>query len=106
MMSGGCGELRCQYVYNGTSCYHRIRANVLQHTDIRISEDAGRYLCDFIYFSSLAHLAKREEEKRVVFLHVPVEADEAALKTGIEVTIELIRALVQSGRMKKLATGP
>ena len=42
----------------------------------------------------------------MVFLHVPVEADEAALKTGVEVTIELIRALVQSGRMKKLATDP
>jgi pyroglutamyl-peptidase len=58
-----------------------------------------------MYFSSLAHLEKRGEEKRVVFLHVPVASDEAALKTGVEVTIELIRALVQSGRMKKLATG-
>jgi pyrrolidone-carboxylate peptidase len=63
-------------------------------------------LCDFIYYSSLSHLLKKGEEKRVVFLHVPVEADEAALKTGVEVTIELIRALVQSGRMKKLATNP
>lgn len=54
-----------------------------------------------MYFSSLAYLEKKGEEKRVVFLHVPVDADEAALETGVEVTIELIRALVQSGRMKK-----
>lgn len=70
--------------------------------DIRISEDAGRYLCDFIYFSSLAYLEKKEEDRRVVFLHVPVNADDIAIENGIEITIELIRALVQSGRMKKL----
>jgi len=68
---------------------------------VRISEDAGRYLCDFIYYSSLAHLTKKREERRVVFLHVPVDSDEAATKTGVEVTLELIRAMVQSGRLKK-----
>jgi pyroglutamyl-peptidase len=77
-----------------------------QNADIRVSEDAGRYLCDFIYYSSLAYLEKSREEKRVVFLHVPIEADEAALKTGVDVTIELIRAMVQSGRMTKPTAGP
>lgn len=33
--------------------------------DVRVSEDAGRYLCDFIYYSSLAHLEKNKERKRV-----------------------------------------
>ena len=50
----------------------------------------------------MAHLYKKAEDRRVVFLHVPVESDDAAVKAGIEVTIELIRAIVQSGRMKKL----
>jgi pyrrolidone-carboxylate peptidase len=74
---------------------------MLQKTDVRISEDAGRYLCDFIYYSSLAHLTKKKEERRVVFLHVPVESDESAIKTGVDVTIELIRAIVRSGTLKK-----
>jgi len=69
---------------------------------VRVSEDAGHYLCDFIYYSSLAYLAKNEEDKRVVFLHVPVHADKAAVETGVSVAIELIRAIVQSGRIKKL----
>jgi pyroglutamyl-peptidase len=43
-----------------------------------------------------------EEERRVVFLHVPVEADERHISTGINATIELIRAIVQSGQLKKL----
>jgi pyrrolidone-carboxylate peptidase len=76
----------------------------LPQLDVRISEDAGRYLCDFIYFSSLAHLLKKDEERRVVFLHVPVESDENAVQTGTEVTLELIRALVQSMQAKKVAS--
>lgn len=76
-------------------------ANKVQGKDVRVSEDAGRYLCDFIYFSSMAYLEQKEEERRVVFLHVPVNADEVAIENGIEITIELIRAMVQSDRMKK-----
>ncbi|KAF4628397.1 hypothetical protein G7Y89_g9758 [Cudoniella acicularis] len=72
----------------------------LPNTDVRVSEDAGRYLCDFIYYSSLAYLTKKEEERRVVFLHVPVQSDTAAIQVGVEACIELIRAIVQSGRMK------
>jgi pyroglutamyl-peptidase len=49
----------------------------------------------------LAHLTEKGEERRVVFLHVPVDSNESAVKTGVEVTIELIRALVQSDRLKK-----
>lgn len=64
--------------------------------DLRISENAGHYLCDFIYFSSLAHLYKRNEYRRVVFLHVPCEAGEQALAQGTELTVSLIRALVES----------
>lgn len=72
--------------------------------DLRISEDPGRWLCDFVYFSSLAHLEKKGEERRVAFLHVPVESDEKGIQTGISVTIELIRALLDSAKFKKLTT--
>ena len=49
----------------------------------------------------MAYLYQKEEERRVVFLHVPVDSDDAAVRTGTDVTIALIRAMVQSGRMKK-----
>jgi len=81
--------------------WQRWRA-ALPGADIRVSEDAGRYLCDFIYYSSLAHLKRKQEERRVVFLHVPIDSDPVAVKTGLEITIELIRAIVKSGRMKKV----
>lgn len=73
----------------------------LPDTDARISEDAGRYLCDFIYYSSLAELTKRQERKRVLFLHVPVGVDEESVMKGVEITCELIRAIVASDITKK-----
>ncbi|KAB5580869.1 putative pyroglutamyl peptidase type I [Coniochaeta sp. 2T2.1] len=64
--------------------------------DLRISEDAGRYLCDFIYMSSLTHLYKAGEERKVLFLHVPSDSSERAINTGRELAIQLIRSLVES----------
>jgi pyroglutamyl-peptidase len=63
---------------------------------VRISDDAGRYLCDFIYYSSLAHRWKQGKERRVTFLHVPADASERAVETGRELAAGLIRALVES----------
>lgn len=45
---------------------------------------------------------KRDEKKRVLFLHVPMEADEEAVRNGVQVTCELIRGVVASGRLKSL----
>jgi len=116
----GDGERRREegdnWVWNGVPDELLTSANIddvwrrwraaLPNVDIRISEDAGRYLCDFIYFSSLAYLYKKEEERRVIFLHVPVESDDISVRRGVDITIELIRALVQSGKMKKLTQQP
>lgn len=74
-----------------------------QSVDARVSEDAGRYLCDFIYYSSLAELTKKKEERRVMFFHVPADCDEEAIQKGVNMTLNLIRALVDSDRVRKLA---
>ncbi|KAK1755060.1 Pyroglutamyl-peptidase 1 [Echria macrotheca] len=64
--------------------------------NIRISEDAGRYLCDFIYFSSLAHLTKANAPRNVVFFHVPCENSEKNYAVGRELVLHLVRAIVES----------
>jgi pyroglutamyl-peptidase len=65
---------------------------------VKDSDDAGNYLCDFIYYSSLSHFWRKGDGKRpVVFLHVPPESDEEVLSRGREVTKGLIRAIVASG---------
>ncbi|KAI9145728.1 hypothetical protein BKA69DRAFT_459343 [Paraphysoderma sedebokerense] len=35
------------------------------------SEDAGRYLCDFTYYSSLYHCSRHRSKNSTLFLHVP-----------------------------------
>jgi pyroglutamyl-peptidase len=72
--------------------------------NLRVSEDAGHYLCDFIYFSSLAHLWKQQRPKKVVFLHVPLHSDEQSIKRGVELVLTLIRSLVESELEKKTAS--
>jgi pyrrolidone-carboxylate peptidase len=70
--------------------------------DCRPSDDAGHYLCDYIYFNSLAwcgrHSKKLEgggaTKRPVLFLHVPAESDEEMLEKGRDVTLALIEAMV------------
>lgn len=64
--------------------------------DLRISDDAGHYLCDFIYYSSLATCYKQGKERKVVFFHVPADPAEAIIKQGQELAVNLVRAIVES----------
>ncbi|KAH9880095.1 hypothetical protein J1614_002121 [Plenodomus biglobosus] len=66
--------------------------------DVRISRDPGNFLCGFIYYNSLAHYySLKKDERPVVFLHVPdISRSEDEMQKGLDVTIALIKALVQS----------
>ncbi|KAL1846652.1 hypothetical protein Plec18167_004963 [Paecilomyces lecythidis] len=63
-------------------------------SDIRISHDAGRYLCEFIFYTSLAQALQEGRDRSVVFFHVPSWHDEANIKIGTEIAVALIKALV------------
>ncbi|KAI1956839.1 hypothetical protein LOZ58_006060 [Ophidiomyces ophidiicola] len=62
--------------------------------DVRISEDAGRYLCEFIYYASLAYLYKEGIVRNAIFFHVPGWTDDASVESGRDILIGLIKALV------------
>ncbi|KAL4877542.1 hypothetical protein BJY04DRAFT_126012 [Aspergillus karnatakaensis] len=62
--------------------------------DIRISEDAGRYLCEFIFYTSLSLALQEGRDRNVVFFHVPSSCRDEDVDTGKEVAIGLIKALV------------
>jgi pyroglutamyl-peptidase len=68
--------------------------------DVRVSQNAGNFLCGFIYYNSLAHYYSiKEDERPVVFLHVPdLSGSEDKLREGWEVTVGLIKALVETRR--------
>ncbi|KAH0559479.1 hypothetical protein GP486_003999, partial [Trichoglossum hirsutum] len=74
--------------------------------DLRVSHDAGRYLCEFLYYVSLAKFREKsgeEGERPVLFLHVPqqqgdeLESEEEAVELGRGVILSLIRAVVSDG---------
>ncbi|KAK9418477.1 hypothetical protein SUNI508_07965 [Seiridium unicorne] len=69
--------------------------------ELRISEDPGHYLCDFIYFTSLAHLYKQHRPRQVLFLHVPANGAPDFIKTGTELATQLLRSMVESEVEKK-----
>ncbi|KAJ4365611.1 hypothetical protein N0V83_008231 [Neocucurbitaria cava] len=69
--------------------------------DVRLSPDAGNFMCGFIYYHSLAHYYSDEDGRRrpVAFLHVPdLSESEEKLREGWDVTVALIKALVESKR--------
>lgn len=69
---------------------------------LKSSEDAGHFLCDYIYFNSLATCHRAGQRKRVLFMHVPAVRSEPAdlyhesIDLGREVAIQLLRSLVES----------
>ncbi|KAG5953769.1 hypothetical protein E4U57_005086 [Claviceps arundinis] len=64
--------------------------------DLRISEDAGHFLCDWVYYCSLSHLMRSKRPKKACFLHVPCDTSDEQIRQGREVTLNLIRAIAES----------
>ena len=69
--------------------------------DLKISRDAGLFVCEYITYASLAylqyhknHLLPPDQRTGVAFLHAPALRDDAAIERGKEVYIGLLKALV------------
>lgn len=93
----------------GPPCQRLVRSpgesnvgNIQDSITLRSSDDAGHFLCDYIYFNSLATCHRAEQRKRVLFMHVPAVRPEPAdlynnsIDMGREVAIQLLRSLVES----------
>ncbi|KAK2831996.1 hypothetical protein FQN49_006957 [Arthroderma sp. PD_2] len=63
--------------------------------DVRLSHDAGRYLCEYIYYTSLSMAWEEQRPRGVVFLHVPGWTDRASVEMGADALVGLVRAMVE-----------
>ncbi|KAJ5935193.1 Peptidase C15 pyroglutamyl peptidase I [Penicillium verhagenii] len=70
------------------------KANASAGLDLRISHDAGHYLCDFIYYTSMALATQQGQDRNILFFHVPGASEDADIKRGREITLALIKAMV------------
>jgi hypothetical protein len=61
--------------------------------DIRLSDDAGRYLCEFIFYTSLSHAFEEGRDRSVLFFHVPSGTDDETLDNGRKAAVALIKAM-------------
>lgn len=86
--------------FKAEDVWRRWRSNLLNpDVDVRPSEDAGNFMCGFIYYTSMAQFYKEKDDERpVMFLHVPDLPTKEDMEQGREVTCALIRALVDSRR--------
>ena len=64
------------------------------NTDVRISDEAGRYLCEFIFYTTMSQLLSEGRDRNVVFFHVPDSCEDGDVKLGVEAAIALIKTLV------------
>ncbi|KAK2612439.1 hypothetical protein QQS21_001543 [Conoideocrella luteorostrata] len=76
--------------------HKRWQAHSSKDIDLRISENPGRFLCDWIYYCSLSHLLKASRPKKVCFFHVPCDASERSVSQGRELALNMIRAIAES----------
>lgn len=77
--------------------------DVIDTKDVKWSDAVGTYLCGFIYYTSLVEAGRNGKRKLrdVAFMHVPSLNNEEQLNVGVEVTIELVQALVQTFRAQR-----
>jgi pyrrolidone-carboxylate peptidase len=62
-----------------------------------VSNDAGRYLCEFIYFRSMEESVKSGIP--VLFCHVPFEGQPFSMKEMTEVILRLVGVMVDMTEM-------
>ncbi|KAJ5745765.1 Pyroglutamyl peptidase type I [Penicillium odoratum] len=70
------------------------KANSSADLDLRISHDAGHYLCDFIFYTSMALATQQGQDRNVLFLHVPSASEDADVERGRDITLALIKTMV------------
>lgn len=78
-------------------------SNNINKIELRPSNDAGHFLCDYTYYNSLAWFARQRgalsdtstRSRPVMFLHVPPESDNVSLERGRVVTCGLLKVMAR-----------
>lgn len=83
--------------FNAEDVWRRWKSG-LMNIDLRPSNNAGHYLCDFTYYASMLEYWRRDPKgpRPCMFLHVPSGLEEEDIERGRDVALGLISALVAS----------
>lgn len=85
------------------------KKHIEEPTNIRPSQDAGHYLCEFVYYRSLLHFHSEEGkrdgvnlkrspalERPVIFLHVPPLLSEPAIQLARKVLKSILKSMAHT----------
>ncbi|CAG8718839.1 6023_t:CDS:1, partial [Scutellospora calospora] len=67
-----CDEIKTQIDVDSLKKYLQEEKKL---TNLLTSEDAGLYLCEYTYYISLCENEKKDDKKKVLFVHVPKKND-------------------------------
>lgn len=87
--------------------FNRWASDVPANTKVRVSKDAGKFLSEYLYYSTLAHYAHTRnndlpwhERTAVALMQAPPATDSEAIERGRVAVTSLIYSLVDSRRMR------
>ncbi|PWW73669.1 hypothetical protein C7212DRAFT_346955 [Tuber magnatum] len=74
---------------------------------IKASDDAGRFVCEITYYTSLKAACEKDgngklKSEKVLFMHVPPLAEPFGIETGRRVLIEVVKGMVKAGEERKV----
>ena len=75
----------------------------LPDDDVRVSSNAGRYLCEYTFYTSMLEFWHRGQaaDRPCIFLHVPNGCSEEDVLKGERVVLALIEAVISSEQTKR-----
>lgn len=93
-----------QPTYDPADVWRRWKS-VLTAEDVRLSDDAGRYLCDYIYYACMLEYWLRDPVggRPCAFLHVPGATEDEDIRKGARVALAAIGAIVSSQSSRRRA---
>ncbi len=91
-----------QPTYNPEDVCRRWKSAVAAE-NVRLSDDAGKYLCDYIFYASMLEywLQDPSGERPCGFLHVPGSAQPEDIVRGTQVALAAITAILESLMARK-----
>ncbi|KAJ3534577.1 hypothetical protein NM208_g7478 [Fusarium decemcellulare] len=70
-------------------------ASYAQDANIVISYDHPRFLCGYEYYTSLAELYNRQEKRRAIFMHTPIEHGSQDIELGVNIAVKVAESMVE-----------
>ena len=57
--------------YETNYCYHDLENNIKKYYKVIVSDNAGNYLCNNLYYYGLKYIYENKLKTKMIFIHIP-----------------------------------